>query len=100
MTIVVRCPCGKQVRVDLDSLHRAPRCPHCKRAVKVSLWRRVLARIKGVFGAQEPSDSRFLTPIKPQPSSGIEGLLQELGQHAWRKETRNPSGRFLLAPST
>src|SRR5262245_15901454 len=33
-------------------------------------------------------------------SHEIERLLQELGQRAWRKETRHPAGSFLLAPST
>ena len=38
---------------------------------------------------------------RPQRASQeIERLLQELGQRAWRKETRHPAGSFLLAPST
>jgi hypothetical protein len=115
MNIVVRCACGKHVRIDLDLIHRKPQCPHCKRPIRVSFWQRLRTRIKALFSDTASTDPRSETVVRPQTSAAdyhstsvalpqatpeVERLLQELGERAWRKESHYPAGNFLLAPAT
>lgn len=99
MKLVVKCPCGTKVRVELDLLHRKPRCPHCKRPIKVSLWQRLIARVKRPVENTyaEKRSPQFIVP--PPVTPGVEQLLQNLAERAWRKDLQYPDGSFLLSPT-
>jgi hypothetical protein len=93
--IQIYCACGKQLRIALDSMHRGPRCPQCKRPVPI--WKRLLARARVLFEQAKTSTTRwFSARSTTRPSHGIEPLLQKLAQAAWQRGSGSTRGSFHL----